>query len=147
MYKNCCFERVLTMTEIKLLRITLVLSLVTACAAGAQEKEDSMKSLHTSSHVIQDKQSVIIKTFSLLFEDNFNGINDTIGLKARGYNVYFRGTGMQGMTAVWFQGNADVFSAYGEPDTGYVAANYNSVTSNNTIDNWLVLPALVYINR
>lgn len=76
------------------------------------------------------------------FVDSLNGANDTNALKSRGYKVYYRGTGPQGSTATWFQGNSAVFPAFNGPATGYVAANFNAVTSTNNIDNWLVLPAL-----
>jgi hypothetical protein len=78
---------------------------------------------------------------TLVYEDNFDGTNDTTALKARGYKVYYRGTGPQGTAATWFQGNPAVFNAYNGPTNGYVGSNYNSVTATNTIDNWLVLPA------
>lgn len=77
----------------------------------------------------------------LLYSDSFNGANDTNALKARNYKVYYRGTGPQGLTATWFQGSSIVFPALNGPNTGYVAANFNAVTSSNIIDNWLVLPA------
>lgn len=77
-----------------------------------------------------------------VYLDDFNGVNDTTGLKARGYKVYYRGGGPQGVAATWFQGNSTVFSAYEGPATGYVAANYQVVTGTNNIDSWLVLPAL-----
>ncbi|MBV6397866.1 MAG: hypothetical protein CDJEALGM_00226 [Ignavibacteria bacterium] len=76
------------------------------------------------------------------FVDSLNGANDTTALKSRGYLVYYRGTGPQGTTATWFQGNQTVFPAFNGPPTGYVAANYNVVTGMNDIDSWLVLPAL-----
>lgn len=76
------------------------------------------------------------------YTDNFNGANDTTALKARGYKVWYRGGGPQGLTATWFQGNDAVFNAFEGPTTGYVACNYNVVTGTNNIDSWLVLPAL-----
>jgi hypothetical protein len=76
------------------------------------------------------------------FVDSLNGANDTTALKSRGYLVYYRGTGPQGTTATWFQGNETVFPAFNGPPTGYVAANFNAVTGMNDIDSWLVLPAL-----
>ena len=76
------------------------------------------------------------------YTDNFDGANDTTALKNRGYKVYYRGTGPQGTAAIWFQGNPSVFTAFNGPDNGYVGSNFNSVTGANTIDNWLVLPAL-----
>lgn len=72
------------------------------------------------------------------YTDNFDGANDTTSLKTRGYFVWYRGAGPQGLTATWFQGNDVVFSAFNGPTTGYVAANYNVVTSANNIDSWLI---------
>ena len=76
------------------------------------------------------------------YSDYFNGANDTNALKARGYLVYYRGTGPQGVAAIWFQGNSGVFSAFEGPATGYVAANFQAVTLVNNIDSWMVLPDL-----
>jgi hypothetical protein len=76
-----------------------------------------------------------------IYSDNFDGANDTTALKARGYKVYYRGAGPQGIAAVWFQGNPAVFVAYNGPSNGYVGSNYETVTGANDIDNWLVLPA------
>ncbi|MCB0726339.1 MAG: choice-of-anchor J domain-containing protein [Ignavibacteriae bacterium] len=74
------------------------------------------------------------------YTDNFDGANDTTSLKARGYLVYYRGGGVQGLTATWYQGSTAVFNAFNGPATGYVAANYNVVTGSNNIDSWMVLP-------
>jgi hypothetical protein len=79
---------------------------------------------------------------AVIYTDNFDGANDTTALKARGYKVWYRGGGPQGLTATWFQGNPSVFVAYNGPTSGYVAANYNVVTGTNNIDSWLVLPKL-----
>ena len=79
---------------------------------------------------------------AIIFQDNFNSANDTTALKARGYKVWYRGGGPQGVTATWFQGNDVVFPAYEGPTTGYVAANYNIVTGTNNIDSWLVTPRM-----
>jgi len=79
---------------------------------------------------------------SVVYTDNFDGANDTISLKARGYLVWYRGTGPQGLTATWFQGDPTVFSSYNGPANGYVAANYNVVTGTNNIDSWLVFPRM-----
>lgn len=76
-----------------------------------------------------------------IYVDDMDGANDTTGLRARGYQFYYRGTGPQG-TTFWFQGNETVFPAYNGPANGYVGANYNAVTGANNIDNWLVLPAI-----
>ena len=48
---------------------------------------------------------------TVTYLDDFNGVNDTTGLKARGYKVWYRGGGPQGLGATWFQGNATVFAA------------------------------------
>jgi len=77
-----------------------------------------------------------------VYTDDFDGVNDTTALKARGYKPYYRGTGAQGLTATWYQGSTVVFNAFNGPATGYVAANYNVVTGTNNIDSWLVLPRL-----
>lgn len=75
------------------------------------------------------------------YTDNFNGANDTTSLKNRGYKVYYRGSGLQGIAPTWFQGNPDdLFPALSGPDSGYVAANYQVVGGLNDIDSWLVLP-------
>jgi hypothetical protein len=77
-----------------------------------------------------------------IFTDNFDTINTVAGLESRGYLTYFRGTGGPGLAPIWFQGNPVVFDAYNGPANGYVASNFNNVTTINNIDNWLVLPAL-----
>src|SRR4030095_5443155 len=77
---------------------------------------------------------------AILYTDDFNALNDTTALKARGYKVWYRGGGPQGLAATWFQGHSTVFPAYNGPSTGYVAANYQVVTGTNDIDSWLVLP-------
>jgi hypothetical protein len=79
---------------------------------------------------------------AIYYSDNFDGANDTTALKARGYLVYYRGSGPQGVAATWFQGNSTVFAAFNGPATGYVGANYQVVTNLNNIDSWLVLPDL-----
>lgn len=80
---------------------------------------------------------------AVLFTDDMDNLNDTTSLQARGYYTYWRGTGVMGTTAAWFQGNATVFPDYNGVQTdGYVGANYNTVTGANDIDNWLVLPDL-----
>ena len=76
------------------------------------------------------------------YTDNFDGANDTVALKSRGYKVWYRGGGAQGLGATWFQGNDAVFAAYNGPTTGYVACNFQVVSGTNNIDSWLVLPGL-----
>jgi Secretion system C-terminal sorting domain len=75
--------------------------------------------------------------------DNFDGANDSNSLKARGYKLR-RGAlcGPPGSNNGWFQGNSTVFPAYNGPSTGYVAANYNTVSGANTIDLWLISPVI-----
>ncbi len=91
--------------------------------------------------VVSENDSVNGQPSILLYSDSFNGANDTSSLKSRGYKVYYRGTGPQGITAAWFQGSSIVFPALNGSTTGYVAANFNAVNSQNNIDNWLVLPS------
>lgn len=79
---------------------------------------------------------------TVTYLDDFNGVNDTTGLKARGYKVWYRGGGPQGLGATWFQGNATVFAAYEGAASGYVAANYQVVNGTNNIDSWLVTPRM-----
>lgn len=75
------------------------------------------------------------------YTDNFDGMNDTNSLLARGYKVYYRGTGLQNTSVpVWFQGNPIIFSSFNGPANGYVGGIYQVVTGANNIDNWLVLP-------
>ncbi|MBN1634553.1 MAG: choice-of-anchor J domain-containing protein [Ignavibacteria bacterium] len=92
--------------------------------------------------VIQQSSNTFYTDGTPVYTDDFDGANDTTALKARGYLPYYRGTGPQGSTATWFQGNASVFPAFNGPTSGYVAANYNVVTGANNIDSWLVLPRL-----
>ena len=40
-----------------------------------------------------------------VYTDDFDGANDTNALKLRGYKVWYRGGGPQGLTATWFQGD------------------------------------------
>ncbi|HMR41634.1 MAG TPA: choice-of-anchor J domain-containing protein [Ignavibacteria bacterium] len=141
----------------KILISTLVLFLIAGVFLGftnlnddnPKKNQDPHSSKTPSSKTIDLKSSKIFlsdnngggyQTSGLpYYTDNFDGANDTSSLKARGYKVYYRGTGPQGLTATWFQGSTP-FVAYNGPATGYVAANYNVVTSINNIDSWLVLP-------
>ncbi len=77
------------------------------------------------------------------FSDDMNGLNDTAGLRTRGW-IPKRGplSGPAGTTPNWFQGNSTVFNAFEGPATGYVAANFNNVTGANTIDLWLISPSV-----
>ncbi len=77
---------------------------------------------------------------STIYIDNFDGANDTISLKARGYKVWYRGSGPQGLAPTWFQGDSAIFHSFNGQGNGYVAANYNVVTGTNNIDSWLVFP-------
>jgi len=98
--------------------------------------------VRTLNHLASAKGFMNLSTAAIIYSDNFDGLNDTTSLQARGYHVFYRGTGPQGTTATWFQGNPTVFNAYNGPTDGYVAANYNAVTGLNDIDNWLITPAM-----
>ena len=91
---------------------------------------------------LNDNNGIPATTFgSPYYTDNFDGANDTVSLKSRGYKVYFRGTGIQDpATPTWFQGNPAVFNSFNGPANGYVSSYYRTVTGINNIDNWLVLP-------
>lgn len=78
---------------------------------------------------------------AIIYSDNMDGSNDTLGLQARGYLTYFRGTGQSLVNPYWMQGDiVNYFPAYNGPPAGYVASFYGCVTSTNDIDNWLVFP-------
>ena len=49
---------------------------------------------------------------AIYYTDNFDLPSDTVGLKARGYLVYYRGSGPQAAAATWFQGNPLGFSSF-----------------------------------
>lgn len=109
---------------------------------------DSRKGESSIENYVPEIQETISESDSInslpniiYYSDSFNGANDTTSLKNRGYKVFYRGTGPQGLTAAWFQGSSIVFPAFNGPSTGYVAANFNAVTSQNNIDNWLILPS------
>ncbi|MBS1551564.1 MAG: T9SS type A sorting domain-containing protein [Bacteroidetes bacterium] len=85
------------------------------------------------------------QTDAIYYSDNFDLTSDTNGLKARGYLVYYRGTGPQGVAATWFQGNPNVFAAFNGAADSYLAANYQVVNNLNDIDSWLVLPDLTVL--
>lgn len=108
---------------------------------------DSRKGESSIENFVPETQETPAETDSInslpniiFYADSFNGANDTTSLKNRGYKVFYRGTGPQGLTAAWFQGSSIVFPAFNGSSTGYVAANFNAVTSQNNIDNWLILP-------
>ncbi len=110
---------------------------------------DSRRGESVTGRVFSDQFSAQMENDSLnglpntiLYSDSFNGANDTNALKSRGYKTYYRGTGPQGLTATWFQGSSIVFPALNGPSTGYVAANFNAVTSQNNIDNWMITPSV-----
>lgn len=77
---------------------------------------------------------------SVYYQDNFDGSNDTTSLKNRGYKIFYRSGGAQGIAPLWFQGNSVVFNSFNGPSTGYVASVYQVLSSANDIDNWLILP-------
>jgi len=98
------------------------------------------KTVSNNNDNVQVQPNLVPSLNPVIYEDHLDGANDTNALKSRGYKVWYRGTGPQGLTATWFQGNSSVFPAFEGPATGYVAANYNVVTGSNNIDSWLVLP-------
>ncbi|MBK6878451.1 MAG: choice-of-anchor J domain-containing protein [Ignavibacteria bacterium] len=109
---------------------------------------DSRKGESSIENYVPEIQETISESDSInslpniiYYSDSFNGANDTTSLKNRGYKVFYRGTGPQGLTASWFQGSSIVFPAFNGSSSGYVAANFNAVTSQNNIDNWLILPS------
>ncbi|HMQ70202.1 MAG TPA: choice-of-anchor J domain-containing protein [Ignavibacteria bacterium] len=77
---------------------------------------------------------------SAYYQDNFDGANDTISLKNRGYKIFYRSGGVQGIAPLWFQGNSLVFNSFNGPANGYLAAGYQVLSSANNLDNWLILP-------
>ncbi|HMR41547.1 MAG TPA: hypothetical protein PKA90_14080, partial [Ignavibacteria bacterium] len=66
----------------------------------------------------------ISSSATVIYVDSLNGNNDTTALKSRGYFVWYRGSGPQGLTATWFQGGVN-WNSFNGPPTGYVHANYN----------------------
>lgn len=126
----------------KKLFTTLVLSLSAIFFIfGFTQSDKNPTSSRTGFSYSGDQSTVpSLHSFSAIYTDNMDGANDTNALKTRGYKVYYRGTGPQGLAATWFQGNSTVFAAYNGPATGYTAANFQVVTGTNTIDSWLVLP-------
>ena len=128
-------------------RFTICTALVLTTAfiiLGFTNADKSPNSSRTGFSYNNDNQyTPAIFPTTAIYTDNFDALNDTTALKLRGYKVYYRGTGPQGLAATWFQGNSTVFAAYNGPATGYVAANYQVVTGTNTIDSWLVLPQTI----
>ncbi len=86
----------------------------------------------------QSQQSYDYSSGSVYYSDNFDGANDTTSLKNRGYKIYYRSGGLQGIAPLWFQGG--LFPSFNGPSTGYLAANFQVVNGANNINNWLVLP-------
>lgn len=86
---------------------------------------------------------VVPQSNAVKFIDAMNGANDTAGLRGRGW-IPKRGplSGPAGSAPNWFQGNSTVFNAFEGPTTGYVGANFNNVTGDNTIDLWLISPVV-----
>ena len=99
------------------------------------------RTAHATTTTVQRNVSPV-NPAAVIFSDNMDGDNTVIGLTARGYATYYRGTGLPGVSPTWFQGNPLNFISYNGADSSYVSANYNSVTGSNKIDNWLVLPSL-----
>lgn len=97
----------------------------------------------------QIKTSIVVHNPDLLhtnsavvYVDSLNGVNDTIGLRSRGYIPKLGPeNGPPGNSPNWFQGN-ETFNSYEGPDTGYVAANFNLTTGTNPIDLWLISPVV-----
>lgn len=102
--------------------------------------------IQTNQRTVSHQSQIIarggVSAINVAYSDDFSQPNDTTSLKARGYLPYYRGTGPQGTTATWFQGNPAVFAAFNGAADSYVAANYNVVTGMNDIDSWLVTPAM-----
>lgn len=102
--------------------------------------------IQTNQRTVSHQSQIIarggVSAINVAYSDDFSQPNDTTSLKARGYLPYYRGTGPQGTTATWFQGNPTVFAAFNGAADAYVAANYNVVTGMNDIDSWLVTPAM-----
>jgi len=97
--------------------------------------------LNTKGNIVDNIGNPNTPASAITFVDSLNGANDTTALKARGYKVYYRGVGAQGLTATWFQGGTS-WPAFNGPSTGYVMANFNVVTGTNNIDSWLVSPKM-----
>lgn len=77
---------------------------------------------------------------TVTYLDDFNGVNDTTGLKARGYKVWYRGGGPQGVGATWFRGT-QLYSQLTKVQLRICCSfNYQVVTGTNNIDSWLVTP-------
>jgi hypothetical protein len=132
------------------LALILVSALITITISKAADNRFGARSVHSGTAkgeaaLVGPIGTPRISAGVPYYIDNFNGANDTTSLKNRGYKIYYRGTGPQGTAPIWFQGNPAVFSSFNGPDTGYVGSNFQSVTSANTIDNWLVLPALTVV--
>jgi hypothetical protein len=107
-------------------------------AGNKENKYNSRSGNHSPSLQIDNFSINNQISGSAYYSDNFDGSNDTTSLKNRGYKVYYRGGGFQGVAPVWFQGN--FFLSFNGPSTGYLAANYQVLSSINNIDSWLVLP-------
>lgn len=129
-------------------KLTIVLSvvvLVFGLLLGFvfEDPYGSKTKVTNETNTVQNNSNTVYTDGTPVYTDNFDGANDTVALKLRGYLPYYRGTGPQGLTATWFQPSASPpFPAFNGPTTGYVAANYNAVTGANNIDSWLVLPRI-----
>jgi len=122
-------------------------------AVNGRSVVSTAKTVNTASTFMSSTPGVIAPSASVqkfgsnpsaavAFVDDFSQPNDTNGLKARGYIPYFRGTGLQGIEATWFQGIVANWPDYNNGSNEYVSASYEVATDSNDIDNWLVLPAL-----
>ncbi|MBK8552934.1 MAG: choice-of-anchor J domain-containing protein [Ignavibacteria bacterium] len=104
-------------------------------------RNSNSKSFNSQSQSKSQKQNFSEpdqSTGNAYYTDNFDGANDTASLKSRGYKIYYRSGGAQGIAPLWFQGA--LFPSFNGPANGYVASNFQTVNGNNNIDNWLVLP-------
>ena len=127
-------------TKIKIL-ITLIFLIVLIWGFSILDKDLRFTKTNPVNVIGYKNSGTPNQTFGIpYYTDNFDGANDTTALKSRGYKVFYRGTGTQGISATWFQGQDVVFPSFNGPSTGYVAANYQVVTNANNIDSWLVLP-------
>lgn len=123
----------------------------TLSRSGQQQKGIPAAFVNAENGISYQSQPTLAKrggipAVAVAYSDDFSQPNDTNGLKARGYLPYYRGTGPQGTTASWFQGNTANWGDFNSGTNEFVHSNFNSVTGANNIDNWLVLPALNVIS-
>lgn len=120
-----------------------IISILCLLAAGIQNAyPQNSRGVTVSNSVSNSSNSKHNAPASILFTDNFDTANDTNALKLRGYLPYNRSTGAPGLLPYWYTGTPAEFTSFNGPDSGYVAASYNTVVATNIIDSWLVLPPL-----